>query len=378
MLHSAVSSSLPAAVAFLAALAAAPAGSAAEPSRPDDRMLLLWPAGGAAADLASLEQALEAHLRPYAIDVSPLPTATVPADAAGREALAASLLRTHGAGAAVWIDVARRNVTLVHVDSAGATSSLERRFDCVSKSLGECGDAIASVVSSAVSSWIGPPPATAEPGAGAAYAEDNELSPLRIDKPPWRAPDPLVRLSLLVGYGVAPIRGSVRAAHGFELGAAAIAARYALLEVAVDPYWPIVGDSSASAAWIEIARVGLGVRAGGALPLGRFLLALSAGLALDFARVVETSPQAESAAADETRVGFSAALSLRLRLFEPLSLWASAGLDAFGADLVYRGSEPGGEVATLVRCGALQGRLLLGAEVDFGLGRITPPRASRR
>lgn len=357
--------------------ASAPDAAEAKTQGESNAMLLLLPEGDdTASELSRVEAALEAHLRPYGIDVLPLFASTLE-PAALRAEPTRQLLRTQGANSLVWIDVTKRRVILIYVDSAGAESWLERDFDCVSDNIGRCADAIASVVSSAVSSWIGPPSARVEQHSEI-VGMDNELSPVQLSQPAWRKPDPMVRLSLGVGYGVTLFDGTAHAAHGFDATIAAVLVKYARVETAFDLFWPLRGHSSVNAGNIKIRRWSLAARAGGALPIDRWTLALTAGIAFDFADLASVSDHIELVNVDEIRKGFSTAFTVQWRITERISIWSVAGLDVFGSDLTYRGKDEFGKEALLLRCAALQARIVLGAEVDFGLGRLNHPRTTRK
>ena len=125
-----------------------------------------------------------------------------------------------------------------------------------------------------------------------------------------------------------------------------------------------------NAGWVKIWRWDVAARAGGALPIDRWVLSLTVGAVFDVSEVSDASDHLEIGDEHQVRPGFSTAFEARLRLDEHFSLWAGAGLDVFSEDLVYRGEDEYGRQAVLIRCGALQGRLLVGAEIGIGLGRM--------
>lgn len=363
-----ISSTLLLALVFVCA--SPPAG--AQDEEPDRAgMLVLQPDEADEGDFRALEQALDAHLQRLGIDVRLRPVTEIPEDPREQQEKALRILRLDRAAAVVWLDVSRRTATLIHVDDQGRENRLERRIDCISEDLGRCADAIASVVSSAVSSWAEPVPAAeeAEPRE-VAYAVDNELTPVELSKPPWKRPDPLVRVSAGAGYGAAFFEGADSAAHGFDVGVWVLVARYLMAEAVFDFFWPLEGRSADIAGWIEIDRWDVAARVGGALPLERFVLSLTLGALFDFAEVEAASEGTEISGAGETRKGFTAALAARMRLTDWLSVWIATGVDALDDDLVYRGTDGDGLDAVLIRCGSIQARLLAGFEIGLGLGAM--------
>jgi hypothetical protein len=334
-------------------------------------ILLLKPAEAPEPEYRALEQALDAHLRQLEIGVELHPVTALPTDPREQEDQAQEILGRDGVEAVVWIDLERRAVTLIYRNPEGHESRLERRIDCISPHLGRCSDTIASVISSAISSWAQPPSKAAQQQEPTVeYAVDNELSPLELSKPPWTKPHPLVRVSLAAGYGVVPFDGTSSAAHGFDVGLWARVVRYVIVEALFDFYWPLSGDSSELGAEIEIRRWDVVGRLGGALPLDRFLLALTAGMVFDFAEVESVTDEIEVDGRGERRKGLSTALLVTARLVHWLSLWVSGGVDVLDSDLVYRGSELGGDSDLLIRCDAVQGRVLVGVAIGIDLGSM--------
>ncbi|MBW2278137.1 MAG: hypothetical protein JRF63_11630 [Deltaproteobacteria bacterium] len=334
-------------------------------------MALLQPDGAAEMEYRALEEALEAHLQRLELTVRLQPVGEIPTSARDQEELARRILGDETSQAVVWIDPERRTVVLIHLDAEGRESRLERHIDCIAEHIGSCADTIASVVSSAVSSWVEPALSKSDQQPPEIeYAVDNELSPVELNKQPWTEPDPLIHLSLGAGYGGILFDGTVRGAHGFDVGLWLRIARYVMVEAVLDFWWPVKGDSSEIAGSIEVGRFDVVGRVGGALPIDRFVLTLTAGAIFDFADVEKVSKRIEVAGAGETRKGFSTALSVRIALLDWFSIWLGAGLDVLDADLVYRGTDPDGNQAVMVRCSAVQGRLFGGIEVVIGIGTM--------
>jgi hypothetical protein len=365
---------IPALLFACVVLCAVRTASAAEED-PPPAMYLFVPGDEDGDGYRALEQALGAHAVRMGIAVGTVPVDEIPDDPRDQEVLARAILDDRDGRAVVWIDPRRRTVTLIHVDDDRRDNRLERRIDCIADHLGRCADAIASVVSSAVSSWAeSPAPATEEAPPEVEYAVDNELSPVELNKPPWTKPDPLLVLSLAGGYGSALSAGTVRGVHGFDVGAAVRIARYVLVETVFDFWWPIEGVASENASWIDVGRWDVIARAGGALPVGRFVFALTAGAIFDLAEVEDRSEGVDFDGSGERRKGFSTALSARYRPMDWLAIWITAGLDALESDLVYRAPGEGGTPVTIVRCDALQGRLAGGIAVEIGLGSMPARR----
>lgn len=347
-----------------------------DPAAPQERatMILVQPEDAADEDFDELEQALEAHVLRLGFTVRRERTEAAPQEPRAQEERAREILVATAGRAVVCIDAPRRRVILIHLDSEGRESRLERTIDCLTEDLGRCSDAIASVVSSAVSSWEEPPAEAARPQESEPeYAVDNELSPLELTNPPWDRPEPLVYLSAGPGYGGLLFDGSSPGTHGFDLGLWIRITRYVLVEAALDFYWPIEGRSADIAGWLEVGRTDVAGRVGAALPIGRFLLTLTAGAVFDFAEVEAASEGIEIDGSGETRKGFSLLASSRLRILEWLSVWLGAGLDVLDSDLVYRGTDPADNREVLLRCGAVQARLVAGIEVGVGLGAMPEP-----
>jgi hypothetical protein len=334
-------------------------------------MLLLAPVEEDDDGYRALEQALDAHLQRLEMEVRAAEVEEIPQSPREQEDLARRILSESSGRAVVWTDQRRRTVVLIHLDDEGRESRLERRIDCIAEHLGRCADAVASVVSSAVSSWAeASPPEDGGETAEVEYAVDNELSPVELNKPPWTRPDPLVHLALGAGYGGAFFDGTAHGVHGFDVDLWVRILRYALVEAAVDFWWPIDGDSSENAAWIEIARWDVAARIGAALPLDRFALSLTAGAVFDFAEIEDRSSEPDFDGSGEQRKGFSTAFTVRYRALDWLAVWLGAGLDALDSDLVYRARREGDAPVTLVRCGAVQGRLFAGAAFVIGFGSM--------
>jgi len=358
------------AVAVLAAVAvtviAGPPGARA---REPQLLLLLVPGGADAQDYKAVELALEAHLTSFAFDVVATPVDRIPGRLAAQEKSARRAMAEAGASFAIWIDAARREATLVQLDDGDTANKLRRRFGCIARSVPECGDAIASMVSSAVSSWLGPPVDDAGNRTPGEPAFDNELSPMGLYNLPWKEPEPMVRLQVGAGYGAVFFNGTTGAAHGFLVGLSAVTIRYLLVEAGLDFFWRLRGDSMENGGTVTIGRVDLAVLIGGVLPLDRWSVAATAGIVGDF---VDVKAHSENLALERDggyRIGFGARLVARVRFNRWLGLAVGGGVDAFGSDAAYGGAGDDGVEDNIIRLGPVQGRLLVSLETGVGLGR---------
>jgi hypothetical protein len=332
-------------------------------------LLLLVPGGADAQDYKAVELALEAHLTSFAFDVVATPVDRIPGRLAAQEKLARRSMAQAGARFAIWIDAARREATLVQLDADDTANKLRRRFGCIARSVPECGDALASMVSSAVSSWLGPPadePGDRTPGEP---AFDNELSPMGLYNLPWKEPEPVVRLQVGAGYGAVFFNGTTGASHGFLVDVSVIAIRYLLVEAGLDFFWRLSGDSMENGGTVTIGRVDLAALIGGVLPLDRWSVAATAGVIADF---VEVRAHSENLALERDggyRIGFGARLVARVRFNRWLGLAFGGGVDAFESEASYGGTGDDGVEDNIIRLGPVQGRVLVSLETGVGLGR---------
>lgn len=344
-----------------------------ESSQADEpsRLLLLAPDNEDSGDRQAVELALKAHLKSYPFEVIIISIPKVPGKVSAQYKLAHREMIENDGKTALWIDSTRREATVVQLDSEGNVNKVRRRFGCIAHAIPECGDTIASMVSSAVSSWMIPSEDSQEYSAPGEPAFDNELAPTKLNNLPWTMPEPVVRLQAGAGYGVLAFDGTVNTSHGLVIGVSALVVRYLIWEAGVDFFWRLHGHSAENGGSISVSRVDLATRLGGVVPLNRWSVSLSAGIVADFTDARDHSENLVVNSDHSRRLGFSARLVARFNITRFLGLAVGGGLDAFDSAARYSGTmSSSGTEEPLLRLGDVQGAFFAAIEFGVGLGQM--------
>ncbi len=329
-------------------------------------ILLIEPERGNVSGFEELRVALEAHLGSSEISVRRQGIRALPHRLSAQESRARELAEQQGASAVIWIDVPRHKLSLLFTDTDGNEQQMRRRFNCISQDLTGCGDAIASAVSSALSCWIdrgsASKPAALEP---AEHVEDNELSPVALDKISWNEPTPLVRLFGDVGYGFSFFKGTRSFTHGLHLGFGTLWIEHIRFEVSTELVRPIKSAPMDNGARMELNRWPIRIVAGGALSWRQFTFGLVAGLVLDLNSFREVTDKLIIDGVDRATPGFATAVSVRYNILSWLAVWLDGGLDVFPSAYSYSIVPRPGDRQELNHCGALLGHFAFGVALEW-------------
>ncbi len=326
-------------------------------------VLIAEPRKGTLTGLEELRVALEAHLGASGTVVRLHRVRAIPKRPSLQEKRARAWASEEGADAVVWFDVPRQTMSLVYTDVDGNERKLKRKFGCISRDVGGCGDPIASAVSSAIFSWLGQESQVKEPPP-APPVEDNELSPVAIENVTWEEPDPLVRLSLDAGYGFAFFKGTGSFTNGPHVGIGAVWKRHFKTEVSVDFALPVRSEKVAHITQMEITRWPIRIMAGAVLPWWRLSFELLGGFVIDLNNYREVTDDPVVDGVENVRTGFTAALTVRFTILSWLSVWLNGGLDIFMSEMVYVGEMINTQVE-LFRFSIVQGNLALGVAFEW-------------
>ncbi|MCP4674100.1 MAG: hypothetical protein GY854_00975 [Deltaproteobacteria bacterium] len=349
---------------FLCAAAILSTAGTAHADEASNLMLLVEPRKDSVRGLEELRVALEAHLGTSDTIVRLHVVRAIPRRPSSQEKKARKWAAEEGANAVVWIDVPRQTMSLVYTDADGNERKLQRQFGCISRDVGECGDAIASAVSSAISSWIGRETQVKEPPP-APPAEDNELSPIAIEDVTWEEPDPLAGFFFDTGYGFAFFKGTGTVAHGPHFGIGAVWKGHFKTEVSVDFALPIRSKKVENIPQMEIYRWPIRITAGGVLPLRRWSFGLSGGFVIELNNYRMVTEDRSKKGVEEVRSGFTAALSARFKILSWLAVWLNGGLDIFASEVVYLAQDELDAQFELFHFSVVQGNLALGVAFEW-------------
>lgn len=355
---------------LLGSMVAALALAAAGPTAADEGLgpVLVLAAEDTAEHQETLRAAMAAHLSGYEVEVrlaigDPLPESfPAQADAARRA------VDEQGALAAIWVDD-RHGMVFVLVAAPDADQILQRPLPAADEPWRARCDAVASMVHSALAPWFGrderEEPATAPepsepPPPEPTQAEDPEL-PFE-DRPEEEQPKPTGWLTLQVraGYGPVVVNNTGSVQHGGRLGLGLIFGDHIEAEVALDLLVPLRAENiDEQGKDIALVRWPLRVAAAGFITALALDIGLKAGLTIDFTHISGVDTDLDT---ERVNPGFAAALYLRYRILGWLAVWVEGGLDIYASAYDYTSQR-----STVIRYGAIQGRVSGGLAVLFGL-----------
>jgi len=314
-----------------------------------------------------LRMALEAHLASYGMAVHLVQLRAIPRNRRAQEEKALALAEAGNARGAIWLDLRHQTVSMVFLDKQGQERQLRRQFHCDSSNVAVCGDAIASVVNSALLSWEGDTFSNSEKqDVEIVYIEDNELNPIPLENLPWEKPRHPVWLLVNGGWGFQFFKGTQQFTHGLRLGVGAIVALHLAFEISTDLLLPIRAQTSVVGETAKtLVSVPLRVLAGGVLPLDQWSIGLLLGLGINFVGIQESSDPFFANGVEKTIPGFASTLTVKYAFLDWLAAWVEAGLDVDKFRIQYVEVDPNGVEATLFRYGAVHGRVSLGLAVLF-------------
>ncbi|MCP4599691.1 MAG: hypothetical protein GY847_03990 [Proteobacteria bacterium] len=316
-----------------------------------------------------LRVAIEAHLGVCSTEVRLHRVQSLPRNPKAQATRARVWAKDQGASAIIWIDISRQTISLVFTDAKGNERTLKRRFRCISRNVGTCGDAIASVVNSALTSWVGYEscPQTEAP-APSVPAKDNELSPIELEELPWKEPEPFMHLMLNPGYGFIFFKGTGSFTHGPHLGIGAVWKKHYKLEVSSELVRPIVSDVSVNDSKMEFNRLPIWIVMGGVFPWKNWSFALSGGLVLDLNSIHKVNDSLFIDKVDNVRPGFATIVTVSYTILKWLAIWIESGVDIYTSRYKYIVSSEYNETL-VIRNNLLQGRLALGVSLVWGVGK---------
>ncbi len=318
-----------------------------------------------------LRVALDAHLAGYSIDVQLVKIRSIPRNRSAQEKRARALAKAKNARGVIWLDIRHNTVSMIFGDEQGNERKLRRPFSCDSSNVAVCGDAIASLVNSAILSWTGHTFSKKQnQDKEATPVEDNELSPIPLNNWPWKRPESKVYLLGNVGYGFQFFKGSQSFTHGLHLGIGGVFIKYIALEISTDFLLPVEADSKIpQKSRIALTSLPLKIMAGFVLPIDHLSLGISFGLGLNFIGYHTITDRWFSNGVDAVIPGFASTLYARYTILEWLAAWVDFGIDSYGSSVEYLDSDPYDKEITLLRYGAVQGRVTIGLAVFFGVGQ---------
>lgn len=277
-----------------------------------------------------LREALEAHLGSNEIEVRLHEINKLASRPSDQVVCIRDIAQKLNISAVMWFDIPRQTLSLLFTDQDGNERILSRQFSCIKRNMRDCGDAIGSKVTSALSSWIGWKFSPSAPAAASAPpVEDNELDPIAIGDISWKEPKPLVRILLDGGYGFSFFRGTQGFTHGTRLGVDTVWLDHLKFQISTDIVFPIERDSEILGKSVEINRWPIRILAGGALPTRRWTFELTLGMAIDLMSFRKVSSHPFFDGVDFINYGFSADFTVRYFIEDWFAAWLSVELDIY-------------------------------------------------